>query len=198
MLKRMRVFGVVGLVLGVGVVAVGQQPGKPRPPSPTVTAVLRLADDIDRPDVAALARDLVEQYDPCGMSRAFNPVALGGVGIGSARQAGHQGDSIELLIKNWSGPRPPTRDELREHRQDLLRVARVIQAMAELAPHRQNNYVNSDRPPAVERWRRVSADFKAVSRELRDAIDRGRVGATRKAAVRLQQTCNACHDLAGR
>jgi hypothetical protein len=43
----------------------------------------------------------------------------------------------------------------------------------------------------------VSAEFKAVTRALRDGIEKTEPVETRKAAVRLQQTCSSCHQLVG-
>jgi hypothetical protein len=69
--------------------------------------------------------------------------------------------------------------------------------MAELAPHRLPNYVPPNEEKKAEEWRKVSAEFKAVTRDLRDAVEKTEPARTRQAAVRLQQTCAACHKLAG-
>jgi hypothetical protein len=164
-----------------------------------VAAVQKLADAVDRPDVSRRAKKLVEELDACEVSRVFGLTRprRGGVGIGSAVQAGHK-DSIEELVRDWSGPRPPTKEELQTHRKDLQRVARVVQAMAELAPLRKDIYVPANNEKMAEDWRKVSAEFKTVSRALRYAIDKTDEGETQRAAVRLQQACDNCHKIVGR
>src|SRR5262249_3289178 len=151
----------------------------------SVAAVLRLADNLDRPDLASQAKKVVEEGDPCDISLVFTrkrPRGGGGVGIGSAVKAGHQ-DRIDHLVKNRSGPRPPTSEELQAHHQDLLRVARVVQAMAELAPFREKFYVSKTNEKKAAEWRKVSAEFKTVARAFRDAIESKEPTETRKAAV---------------
>jgi hypothetical protein len=140
----------------------------------------------------------VVEYDGCEISQVFTlkRPRRGGLGIGSAVKAGHK-DSIDDLVRGWSGPRPPTRDELETHQQDLLQVARVLQAMAELAPFRAQIYVPRDNKPMAESWQQVSAEFKVVTRALRDAIERTDPAETRRVAVRLQRTCSTCHKLIG-
>jgi hypothetical protein len=195
-----RFLGILTLGLGVALVA-SAQPGTPGSNlSPTIAAVKKLADSVDRPDVARQAKKLVDELDACEVSRVFvltRPRRGGGLGIGSAVKAGHK-DSIEDLVRDWSGPRPPTKEELQTHQDDLLRVARVVQAMAELAPFRRDIYVPANNEKMAAGWRQVSAEFKTVSRALREAIEKSDQAETRRAAVQLQQTCNNCHKLVGR
>jgi hypothetical protein len=188
------------LALGLGVALAGSaQPGAPEGGlSPTVAAVQKLADGVDRADVALQAKKIVEELDGCEVSRVFTlrRPRRGGVGIGSAVKAGHR-DSIDDLVRDWSGPRPPTKEELQAHRKDLLRVARVLQAMAELAPFRREIYVPKNDERRAADWRQVSAEFKTVSRALRDAIEKTDPAETHRVAVRLRRTCGACHKLVG-
>jgi hypothetical protein len=163
-----------------------------------VAAGPNLADSLDRPDVALQAKKIVE-LDGCGVSRVFTlrrPQRGGGVGIGSAVRAGHR-DSIDDLVRDWSGPKPPTKAELQAHQKDLLQVTRVLQAMAELAPFRSDIYLPRDNKEMAEEWRRVSAEFKTLTRALRDAVETTEPAQTRQVAVRLQRTCNTCHKLVG-
>jgi hypothetical protein len=188
------------LALGLGVaLAAGAQSGAPAQNlSPTVAAVQKLADSVDRADVALQAKKIVEA-DGCGVSRVFTlrrPQRGGGVGIGSAVRAGHK-DSIDDLVRDWSGPKPPTKEELQAHQKDLLQVARVLQAMAELAPFRSDIYLPRDNEKMAEDWRQVSAEFKTLTRALRDAIEKTEPAEARQVSVRLQRTCKSCHKLAG-
>lgn len=187
----------VAVALGVGVgVAANAQSSRPPRKSPTVIAILKLADTLETADLPARAKQIVEELDVCEMPLVFRDRQRGGAGIGSAAQAGHP-DSIEGLVRDWSGAKPPTKQELTAHRADLTRTARTLQVLAELAPHRVHIYVNKDDARRTERWYQVSADFKAVTKDLRAAIESTEPVETRKAAVRLQQTCNGCHNVAG-
>ena len=189
-----RVLGIVGLGLGLALYAAAQP--APKPPRPAVAAILKLADDLDGKDVPLRARKIVEEHDSCSISQVFTLGQRGGAGVGSAVKAGHK-DSIEDLVRNWSGSRPPTREELQTHQKDLLRVARVVQAMAEVAPFRVVIYVPKEDKKKAEEWRKVSADFKVVARAFRDGIEKAAPAEARKAAVRLQRTCSSCHQLVG-
>jgi squalene-hopene/tetraprenyl-beta-curcumene cyclase len=164
--------------------------------NPTVAAVVRLSDELDRPDVSARAKHLVDTLDICDVPLVFLQKRRGGPGIGSAVQAGHK-DSIDDLVNDWSGARPPTWRELQTHQQDLLQVARILQAMAELAPHRVHIYVSKKDEPRTRDWLRIAGEFKTVTRAFRHAIEEADPTVTRKAAVNLQKTCAACHTLVG-
>jgi hypothetical protein len=193
-----RFLGMFALGLGMALAA-SAQPGTPeRDLSPTVAAVQKLADSLDRADVTVQAKKIVDEFDGCEVSRVFTlkRPRRGGVGIGSAVKAGHK-NSIEDLVRDWSGPKPPTKDELRTHQKDLLRVARVLQVMAELAPFRRDIYVPKNNEKIAEDWRQVSAEFKTVTRSLRDAIEKAEPAKTRQVAIRLQRTCSTCHKLVG-
>jgi hypothetical protein len=197
MFTSTRFLAILVLGLGLGLVASAQPPTPERPVTPEVAAVLKLADNLEQKDVSLQAKRIVEEADPCEISRVFAKRDRGGAGIGSAARAGHQ-DGISYLVQDWSGPQPPTREELQTHRKDLLQVARVTQAMAEVAPFRQRYVagITSGRPEKVAaEWPRVTAEFKTRAREFREAVETSEPGEVRKAAVNLQCTCEACHNL---
>lgn len=73
----------------------------------------------------------------------------------------------------------------------------MLQAMAELAPHRGPLLLPKGNEKKAEEWRAVSAQFKTVTRDFHDAIQKRDAAETRKVAIRLQQTCNACHAVVG-
>lgn len=199
MFQRNHVLAALAIGLVLALVGGAQPTAPPSGLSPTVAAVQSLADSLDQGDVARRARKIVEELNPCEVSRVFSlrRPRRGGVGIGSAVKAGHR-DSIEDLILDWSGRKPPTRDELQEHKKDLLRVARVLQSMAELAPYRRETYMPPNNDKMHANWQQLCAQFKTVSRDLHEAIDKGEEAQTRQVAVRLQLTCSYCHQLVGR
>ena len=164
------------------------------PLNPTVAAVVRLSNELDRPNLSLHAKHLVDTLEICDVPLVFRQKKRGGPGIGSAVEAGHK-DSINELVADWSGARPPTRLELERHQKDLLQVARILQAMAELAPHRVHIYVPKGNEAKARDWLRIAADFKTVTREFHQAIEDADPAQTRKVAVNLQKTCTACHNL---
>jgi hypothetical protein len=163
-----------------------------RPLRPAVAAIVDLAERIDDADVARRAKEIVDTYDSCEISQVFT---LRGAGIGSAVLAGHR-NSIEALVIDWSGPKPPTQNELVAHHDDLLRVSKVLQSMAALAPHRAALFFPG-KDQRGEEMRKVAADFKLTTRGLRDSVSSKDPVQVRDAAVRLRQSCLACHKVVG-
>lgn len=198
MFTRARLLGILAVGLGLALAA-SAQTGTPETNfSPTIRAVLKLADSLDRDDVPIQAKRIVDELDACEVSRVFTlkRPRRGGVGIGSAVQAGHK-DSIEELVRDWSGAKPPTKAELQTHQADLLQMSRVLRAMAELAPYRQTIYMPPNNQKMAESWQQVCGEFKTVTRALHDAIEKTDQAETRQSAVQLQRTCTACHKLVG-
>jgi hypothetical protein len=187
------------LCLTLVLVATAQQATPTDQLRPAVAAILKLSNNLNATDVSAQAKKIVEDYDSCDISQVFihKGPRRGGLGIGTAVKAGYT-DSIGALVRDWAGPRPPTKAVLQAHQKDLLQVARVLQAMAELAPFR-NPFaaVANAKDRKTDEWRKVAADFKVVTRRFRDSIQEGEPTTVRKVAVRLEKTCNACHALVG-
>jgi hypothetical protein len=195
MTTRFQLLGTLALGLGLALPATVL----PAPPAKQVTAVmaiLDLADDLDGSAVAVRAKHIVDKYHSCDISTVFILKKNGGAGIGSATQAGHA-DSIKSLVTHWSGAKPPTKQELESHQRDLLKVARVLKVMAELAPFRLALIVPKSDHKRSETAQTVAKDFKAVTSELHHAIERTDPVSTLKAAIRLNQTCIACHQVVG-
>src|SRR5262245_61539685 len=106
---RLLGIGIVGL--GLVLVAAAQLPAPAQDVGSGVAAILELADNLDGKDASRKAKKIVEDHEEtCGISVAFSLRTNGGVGIGSAARAGHK-DSIEHLVRDWSGDRPPTQEE---------------------------------------------------------------------------------------
>jgi hypothetical protein len=77
----------------------------------------------------------------------------------------------------------------------LLKVARVLKVMAAMAPYRLALIVPKDNKQKVAAMNQVVARFKTVTNDLHDAIALTEPVATRKAAIQLNKTCAACHEL---
>src|SRR5262245_3265498 len=154
--------------------------------------IVALSDNLNDPDVAIMARNIVSDHDSEDISSVFAMrEQRGGLGIGSLVKAGHR-DSIERLILDYAR-KAPSKEELDTYQTDLDRTARVLQAMSELAPHR-NPYIGKDTRQNLE-WQRVAADVKFKTAEFREAIKCKEPERVRKAAQNLNHTCCDCHSL---
>ena len=186
--------GAVGLGLGWGVLLAEPPPDDPR--KQAQAAIVKLSNNLEAleaRDVGARATQIVEQYDSCDISSVFRRHRGGGLGIGKATEANHP-DSVEGLIADFSRRKTTTEAELEQYRDDYVRVAKVMQAMAELAPFRGAPFTRGD-PKRTKAWEEVSADFKQKTAALRRAIEETDPKQVRTTALSLQQTCCACHVL---
>jgi hypothetical protein len=183
--------GVVGLGLGWGVLLAEPPPNNAR--EQAQAAILRLADNLEGRDVGERAKQIVQQHDSCDISSVFRLKRQGGLGIGKAAEANHP-DGIERLVLDLSRRKNTTEAELEQHRDDYLRVAKVMQAMAELAPYRGAPFTREN-PERVQAWEKVSAEFKQKTAAFRRAVEETDPKQVRTTALSLEQTCCACHNL---
>jgi hypothetical protein len=151
--------------------------------------IVRLAYNLDAPDAAQKAQKIVKDHDSCDISSVFK-MGPRGLGIGELKNAGHR-DSVEMLIRDYIRKAPP-QAELEKYQPDLVRTARVLQAMAELAPYR-GPLVTSEKN--LPQWAKVSAEFKVTTKGFRDAVESKDPERVRKAAIALNGTCCSCHEL---
>src|SRR5262245_50489810 len=163
---------------------------------PVVIEIVKLADTLEQGNVSARGKKIIDTFDACDMPMIFRLKERGGAGIGSAVQAGHK-NSIDDLVRDWAGRKPPTQPELDAHRMDLVRTARVLQTLTEMAPHRVDIYIPKNDEKRKEQWFKVAADFKVVTGEFREALEQADVTRTRNIAVKLHKTCMACHQVVG-
>jgi hypothetical protein len=183
--------GVVGLGLGLGVLLAEPPPDNAR--QQAQAAILRLSENLDGRDLGERAKQIVQQYDSCDISSVFRLKRQGGLGIGKAAEANHP-DGIDRLVLDLSRRKTTTEAELEQYRDDYLRVARVMQAMAELAPYRGAPFTREN-PERARAWAKVSAEFKQKTAAFRRAVEETDPKAVRTTALSLQQTCCACHEL---
>ncbi|MSQ95245.1 MAG: hypothetical protein EXR98_11910 [Gemmataceae bacterium] len=183
-------------LLAFALLAVGfldAQPAKDRPHNDAIRDILLLADNLDAKDCFARAKKIALKHDSCDISQIFSFRFRGGAGIGSAAES-RSTNSIDWLVRGWAGTKPPTKEKLQKHQADLIKTARVLQAMAELAPHRMPPHFKDDK--RMEAWKIVAQDFKVQTRELREGIEKTDATMVNAAAVRMLKTCTACHNLA--
>jgi cytochrome c556 len=183
--------GVIGLGLAWGVLLAEPPPDNPR--KQAQAAILSLSEKLDAKDVSARAKYIVDQYDSCDISSVFRLKKGGGLGVGKAAEAANL-DSIERQVNLLATRKTTTEANLEQYRDDYLRVAKVMQAMAELAPYRGAPFTRQD-PDRVQAWEKVSAEFKQNTAAFRKAIEETDPKRVRTTALTLQGTCNACHVL---
>jgi hypothetical protein len=184
------------VALGLGICAASAAPLPERldPRKAAQAAILDLSEKLDQKGVEALARKIVREHESDNISSVFQRLDRGGLGLGDYARAVKHPNSVQALINYLSRQQPPAQKLLSDHQADLLRTAKVIQAMAELAPYRVPKYANpADR--RIQEWVRVSADFKKDSREFRLAIESKDPVKVRSAADRLNHSCCDCHNL---
>jgi hypothetical protein len=157
-------------------------------------AILALSNNLDDRDVAALARNIVLKYDSEDISSVFQRSERGGLGIGALGKSSGQVDSIQALITRLSRTQPPPAKLLNDYYGDLMRSAKVVQAMSELAPHRAAT-VGVKGEQQLREWAKVSADFKEKAEEFRIAVESRDPIKVRNAAQHLNHTCCDCHNL---
>jgi len=154
--------------------------------------ILALADNLDDPDAAIVAQNIVLAHASEDISSVFAFKERGGVGIGALARA-HPRNSIDRLLGDYVR-KAPSRQELETYQADLDRTARVILAMSELAPHR-NPYAGTPNRKQSQEWLRVSAEFKLRATEFRAAVACKDPEQVRKAAGTLHNMCCDCHSL---
>jgi hypothetical protein len=183
--------GAVGLGLGWGVLAA--EPPPDGPAKQAQAAILRLSDHLDAEDVGERAQLVVRQHTSCDISSVFVPQRHGGLGIGKATKANHP-DSIDRLVHDFARRKTTTEAELEQYRDDYLRVAKVMQAMAELAPYRGAPFTRGN-PERAKAWEAVSAEFKQKTAAFRRAVEQTDPKRVRITARSLEATCCDCHVL---
>jgi hypothetical protein len=130
------------------------------------------------------AKALMKEADLKHVMTAYAPRARGGIGVGPPRG----GDGIELKLRRMMRTRL-TKGELAREKADLLRMARVIRVVNEVARH--------GGPGAAKKkaqWKKFTNDLEKANADFAKAIDKGDTKAIKEAAGTVQASCLACHD----
>jgi hypothetical protein len=186
----------VGLSLSFGTLALAQS-GAPTPEEKRAAAqkaILKLADNLDGKDVAERARKIVATHDSEDISSVFVVKSKGGLGIGKLTEVDSTRDGIDRLMQRIAYRKTLTEAELEKYSADYKRVARVMQAMAELAPYRASPNVRKHEKRSQE-WDDVAREFKEKTANFRTAVEEKDPKKVRLAAFKLQDTCCHCHNL---
>lgn len=195
----MRLLAVSVLGLGLGYSTFGQ-PATMSEDDKRVSAqsaILKLGDSLDAKDVADQARKIVKEHASEDISSVFKMRTKGGLGIGKLTEVESTGDGVERLIMKLRARRTISEAEIEKYSADYLRVAKIMQAMAELAPFRAPLVVQRNAKQSQE-WREVATEFKDGALAFRKAVDERDPKKLRLAALKMNDTCCHCHELADR
>ena len=193
---RLLAVGAVGICLGYATLGVGQPDTSSEDDRRAAAQgeILRLGDNVDAKDVAERAQRIVQSHDSDDISSVFMLRNQGGLGIGKLTEIEAIPDGIGRLMQRLRNRKTITEAEIDKYSTDYLRVAKVMQAMAELAPYRANERVLKS-AKLSEEWREVAKEFKEGAAEFRKAVDEKDPKKLRLAASAMQNTCCHCHGL---
>ncbi len=142
--------------------------------------VLRNLNGID----AAAAAKLAREHKMDATMRLLQIQSKGGLGIGDLTKAGH---------KNSIDHKPPTRDEVKKHADDLVKVAQITAVIAEMTPTWGPTKAQGMKTP--EKWNALSAEMKQGSADLMAAAKAQDEKAVLAAAKRMKNSCTVCHKI---
>jgi len=194
-MKRLAIRAMVLSVLGLGAAAAVSFADLPSddPRVQVRAAIEDLSNHLNAKDVPNRAKKIVADFDSCDISTFFAAKRGGGFGIGSLAKNQNQ-DSVPYLLIQLDRRKDITEKELDDKQADFARVAKGLQAMAQLAPFRGKPFTRGNEKKE-KAWADVSADFQAKSAAFRTAVEERDPKKVRLTAGALNQLCNACHIL---
>src|SRR5262245_36439668 len=182
-------------MLGLGATAVvGFADLRPDDPRLKVRAAIEdLSNHLDDKDAPGRAKKIVAEFDSCDISTFFQGKRQGGFGIGALAKNQYQ-DNVGYLLNQLERRKDITEKELNDSQTDYVRVAKGLQAMAQLAPYRGDPFTRGNEKKE-KAWADVAKDFQKTSASFRIAIEERDPKKVRLAAGSLNQMCTACHML---
>jgi hypothetical protein len=157
-------------------------------------AVRKLATQLDDKDIAAKAKAVRDKNDIEFVMHQMKPRGKGGMGVGvkgPPAYLGEKKDSIELAVIDFATRRKALpAEDIKATQEDLLQLARVTQAIAEINMHNPAPPKPGAKPA---NWTLYNKEMKAGSQDLTAAIKAGDAEKFKTAAVRLNNSCVNCH-----
>jgi len=172
------------------------------PPDPTQAAILAIAKDIElgitkgvdtgkKVDAAAakLKKGGVDLED---IMLAYKPVDKKGIGFTTLKPGdkAKPGDGIEAKIISLS--KRVDAKALPAQKADMLKMAYVNLALGEIMAHYPPAKIKAGKGP--KDWKRFTDDMKEATNEFIKAVNAGKGPDVKKAAVKIEATCNDCHS----
>lgn len=188
-----RLLAGAAIVVLSGATILFADPPKMRPRDRAVAAIEDLSNHLNDRDVADRAKKIVADHESCDISSFFMFKHIGGFGVGKlARDRSH--DSVQSLVSQLAREKTLTEASLDDNQADYLRVAKGLQAMAQLAPYRGAEFTRGNKTKE-QAWADVAVEFQKVTADLRSAIEQRDPKKVRLSAKSLSETCLHCHNL---
>ena len=124
------------------------------------------------------------------MWAAYKPRAKGG--FGANPKAGGSGEGIERRLDRL-GAKGITAGQLDRESADLIRIAQVAQAMAEIAETHTPQQDMPNKP--IAKWVKFNAQQKQSAQDLIDAVKANKPKDVQAAAAKLYGSCTGCHGV---
>jgi hypothetical protein len=125
------------------------------------------------------------------MWAAYKPQAKGGLGA-NPKPDGSTGMGIERKLDLIAQKGIPQTQLTRESA-DLIRMAQVTQAVAEIAE--MNTPKKDDGKKTVADWKKFDKEQKDAAQDFIDAVKANNPAQVRTAATRLYGSCTSCHGV---
>jgi hypothetical protein len=161
-------------------------------PSPAIDPVAKMADMIEKGDMdkaKKAAADVADKYSLGDAMNVLKPRAKGGIGVGKEGQ--YNPDGIELQIQQKLSKKTQNKSDLEKSAADIERMADIVAGIAEITDLFTPKKKVGDKDP--KDWKDYTTDMKEASAELAKAAKAKDADAIKKAAQRLNSSCNNCH-----
>jgi hypothetical protein len=179
---------VVVLAPAIYVLAVAQ--AAPAPAGAANAAVEKVADAVNNPaQFKKLAAGLATNFDLLDIATAFKPREKDGLGVGP-KSGPIDPDGIQLKLIQMAGKKAIDNVDLKANRADYQRMAEVTRGIAEAMPGFAPKFAKG---PALKKWNGFADDMQKGSDDLIAAIKGNDLLAIKKAAGKLNQSCDGCH-----
>lgn len=147
--------------------------------------LIKLASNLEAKSFGDDAKALAKKYDITTVMPAFKLRSRKGIGVGD--KAGEiTPDGIEAKIIAL-GKAAPAKSQLDKEGKDLVKLAALTRAIAEVNEHHAPNKNKAE-------WAKFNQEMKKASMELLEGAKAGDGAKVKAAAVKLNNSCNECHS----
>lgn len=109
------------------------------------------------------------------------------------KPGGGKGESIEVRLDKLGSRAPLSPAQLQKDKEELMKLARLNIAMAELAKH-----YPPDKPKKgkfKKEWDEFASEMKKASVEMHEAVKKGDSAGLKRAASNASGACTKCHEV---
>jgi hypothetical protein len=131
--------------------------------------------------------DIADKADLGDVMQAFKPRSKGGIGIGPKPDS-ITPDSIELKFNNL-GKKALAPAALAKEAKDIAKAADVTKAIGGVTLL----YAEKEGKKSPTKWKQFAEDMQKAAGELSAAAKKGDAAEIKKAAMKLNASCNDCH-----